>query len=497
MLGRPCRLLRKLFGSSQVQSNGRCTISLNFPQHSECRIAAKQTMEHSVEKEASHLDWEHNIAREIRHLSWPIVISLLSFAMTTLVDTIFVSRMGSSALAGVGLGSTYVFTLACFSFGIARGIKVLTSQAHGAGEETVGFVGAGLALCVGLGFVTAVLGIFGTDLLRWISATEASGLAAASYAAIRIASAPLMLVSTAIREARYGVGDSKSPMYASLLANGVNIVFDYLFIFVLGWGVEGAAWASVLSVLVQASFMLLVQRTHGFGLKGGVDWDKLKAIAIVGWPTGVQFSIEVGAFALLASMLAALSEVEMAAHQIALQVIHFTFLPALAVSEAASVLPGQAVGALRTALVMKVAKASMWLAFAYAVFCTLVLGLGAQFIADAFTDDSDLARAAAQLLLVAAIFQIADAGNAIARGVLRGTGDVKYTAVVGVICSWVCTPPLTWLLGYQLGLGALGGWIGLCVEITVCTLILWRRLKCGHWKNAADATRTQAALSVA
>ena len=446
-------------------------------------------------KETPSIDWEHDIFREVRHLSWPIVISLLSFAMTTLVDTIFVSRLGPSALAGVGLGSTYVFTLVCFSFGMARGIKVLVSQANGAGEPISGFVGAGLVLCIGLGAITALIGVPVADLLRLISATEASGAAAATYAAIRIGSAPLLLIHTALREGRYGVGDSKTPMYASLLANGINIGFDFLFIIVFEWGVAGAAWASVLSVVAQALFMLLVQRRHGFGLSGGVDWARLKAIVRVGWPTGIQFSIEVGAFALLASMLAALSEIEMAAHQIALQVIHFTFLPALAVSEAASVMAGQAVGAMRETLVLRVARASMWVAGAYAIFCTLVLALGAQLIADLFTDDTQLAKAAGQLLLVAAVFQIADAGNAIARGVLRGTGDVKYTAVVGVVCSWLFTPPLTWLLGYRLGLGALGGWIGLCVEITLCTLILWVRLNRGSWRAASARTRRSARLS--
>jgi MATE family multidrug resistance protein len=92
---------------------------------------------------------------------------------------------------------------------------------------------------------------------------------------------------------------------------------------------------------------------------------------------------------------------------------------------------------------------------------------------------------------VAAVFQVADGANMVGRAVLRGTGDVRFPAVVGVITAWVCTPPLTWLFGYRLGMGALGGWIGLCVEIFVGAAIFWTRLGSGGWRAAAAATRAE------
>jgi multidrug resistance protein, MATE family len=90
---------------------------------------------------------------------------------------------------------------------------------------------------------------------------------------------------------------------------------------------------------------------------------------------------------------------------------------------------------------------------------------------------------------VSLAFLIADAANVIARGVLRGASDVRYAAVVGIVTSWLTLPPLTWLLGGALGLGAVGGWIGLAVEIVVGAVLFWLRVIRGGWRPAAAAAR--------
>lgn len=447
-------------------------------------------MESEKENLERSLAWADNPMPELLRLSWPIAVSMLSYAVMTLVDTLFVGRLGPSALAGVGLGGMAAFTLLCGSFGLLRGIKVLVSQSLGAGRRqgAEAYLGAGLMLAAVIGIVTVLLGQLLALALPLIAATEASGQAAHGYHRVRILGAPLVLAYVALREYRYGIGDSRTPMVAVVVANIVNIVLDYVFIFGLDLGVEGAAWATVIGNVSAGSIMVYASWKRGFGL-GEARREHLRAVLRIGIPTGLQFLLEVGAFSLLAAMLAALSEVEMAAHQIAIQVIHFAFLPTLAVSEAGSVLAGQAVGARREALVHRVARLGMIVAGAYAGFCTVVLALLAEPIAAGFTDDPGLFSVAVHLLWVAAIFQIFDAANVVSRGVLRGTGDVRYPAVIGIVCAWVFTPPLTWLLGYELGLGALGGWIGLCIEIIISGVLLWRRLAGGGWRAAAAESR--------
>jgi MATE family multidrug resistance protein len=213
----------------------------------------------------------------------------------------------------------------------------------------------------------------------------------------------------------------------------------------------------------------------------------------VGLPTGLQFSLEVGAFALLTGMLAALSETEAAAHQIAIQVIHFSFLPAFAVAEAGSVLAGQAVGANRDWLVLTVARLGLVASTIYTGACTVILAFFAPLLVSGFSAEGPLAAEAVRLLYVAAVFQIFDGANIVARATLRGTGDVRFAAVVGIVTSWMFTPPLTWLLGWKAGMGAFGGWLGLSAEIIVASVILWVRLERKGWMPAAAESRRRLA----
>jgi MATE family multidrug resistance protein len=103
--------------------------------------------------------------------------------------------------------------------------------------------------------------------------------------------------------------------------------------------------------------------------------------------------------------------------------------------------------------------------------------------------DDALADRATLLVYVGLAFLVADAANVIARGVLRGASDVRYAAVVGIATSWLTTPPLAWGLGVYCGLGAVGGWIGLAVEIVLGAAVFWFRVLRGGWRPAAAAAR--------
>ena len=118
--------------------------------------------------------WIENPTAELVRLAWPIAVSMLSFGTMTLVDTLFVGRIGPAALAGVGLGGTLAFALVCFSLGLLRGTKVLVSQAVGAGrhDRLSSILGAGLLLAALLGGLTLVVGQLCGDLLLLLAATD-------------------------------------------------------------------------------------------------------------------------------------------------------------------------------------------------------------------------------------------------------------------------------------------------------------------------------------
>ncbi|MFO0711336.1 MAG: MATE family efflux transporter [Sandaracinus sp.] len=452
----------------------------------------------SVRPAGDPLAWSERPLQELVRLAWPITVSLLSFGVMTFVDTLFVSSIGTAALAGVGLAGVATFALYCFSMGLLRGVKVLASQAIGAGRrrELGPYLGAGLAVALVLGVITIGVGELVAHVLPHLAASEAAGEAAQTYLRLRVLGAPMILAFVAIRELRYGESDTRSPMVAGLAGNAVNIAFNYLFVIVLGWGVRGSATATLLGHAIELAVVALAQARVGFELRGtrlAHVWELVE----VGVPTGVQFLLEMGSFSLLTVIVSTMGEVQMAAHHIAIQVIHFSFLPTVALAEAGSVLAGQAVGAGRDELVRPVARRALAASTLYTGLWTVGLVLAGPTLVSLFTDEAELGAVALVLLHVAAVFQIADGAATVARGVLRGAGDTRVPAQLGVACAWVFTPPLAWGLGRVLGLGALGGWIGLSGEILTLAVLCWWRLERNHWQAMASASRERLAADAA
>lgn len=436
------------------------------------------------------LSWSERPGRELLRLAWPITVSTLSYATMTLASTAFVASVGADELAGVGLGAVVGFALLCFGIGLLRGAKTLVSQAVGAGRRELipELLGGALGIALALGILAMIVGHIIAPWLVAFSASPRAGHFAAEFLAIRSLGAPLVLLYVAIREARYGEGDTRGPMRASLAANAVNILADIVFILGLDLGVEGAALATILGSLTELCVL-------GWPLRAQlrrVTWraSAVRAVWAQGVPNGLQFLMEVGVFLILTIMIARMSAVDGAAHQMVLHLINVSFLPAHALAEAAAVLVGNAVGAGKDALVPRVAKRALLISSVYSGACVVAFVLlGGTVIRAMAAGDAALAERATMLVHVGTAFLVADAANVIARGVLRGASDVRYAAIVGIATSWVTTPPLAWLFGMHLGLGAVGGWVGLAIEIFAGAALFWLRVLRGGWRPAAAAAR--------
>jgi MATE family multidrug resistance protein len=132
------------------------------------------------------------------------------------------------------------------------------------------------------------------------------------------------------------------------------------------------------------------------------------------------------------------------------------------------------------------------------VFCGVVFVAGAAVLLRAFTPDLEVQRVGARLLYVAAVFELLDAVKVVTCAVLRGTGDVRVPAAVNIASAWTLVPALTWLLGVQLHLGAVGGWLALCCNLAFTAAFVSLRLARGRWLPAAQRSRDRATpLSVA
>ncbi len=238
--------------------------------------------------------------------------------------------------------------------------------------------------------------------------------------------------------------------------------------------------------------MLAIQAKSGFGL-GRARLTHVLSVFRIGVPTGSEFLLGVAAFSALVLLIARMGETDLAAHQVALQILHFAFMPAVSIGEAASVLAGRAVGANDDEQVLEVAKNALWLAGLYAAGCALIFVFGAVPLLRLFSSDAHVQRVGVRLLYVAAGFQLFDAANIVARAVLRGTGDVRVPALLAICSGWSFVPGLTWFWGIHHGFGAVGGWLALTVDISVGALLFWWRLSRGHWLPAAQLSRQRLA----
>jgi MATE family multidrug resistance protein len=163
--------------------------------------------------------------------------------------------------------------------------------------------------------------------------------------------------------------------------------------------------------------------------------------------------------------------------------IRTSFLPGIAVGEAASVLVGRALAQRRLREADRVTGAALLVAVGFMAACGVVFAAFGDGIAHAFTPDREVARVATVLLLVAAGFQILDAINIVLRGALRGAKDVRVAALIGIGVVWTCVPTAAFVLGKLAGWGAVGGWCGFIAETLLSSVLFARRWRRGAWRE--------------
>jgi MATE family multidrug resistance protein len=439
-------------------------------------------------KPLSTLPWRARPLAELIRLSWPITVSQISFSLMTAVDTMFVGSLGASALAGVALGGIATYTLLCFGIGMLRATKISVAHAVGAGQTRAAqaYLGASLWIALVLGVAFALFGQLTAAMLPGLTDGGASGAIAAEYASLRVLCAPLLLIDIALRENRQAVGDARSPMIATILANLVNVGLVAWFLFGLEWGVAGVAWASSIAQLVEALVLALRQRPYGFGLRVWLRAD-LRTVFRLGVPLGIERFFDVASFSVMVAICARMGDVDLAAHQVANQALLFAFMPSQAIGEAACVLMGQAVGAASMRTVPRVQRAALLVSFGYVTFVSCVMLLCGPYIAALFTSEQAVVARADSLFDVAAVFVWILPFYQIGQASLRAIGDVRVAAWITVLAAWGCTPVFTAVFGLGLGMGAKGGWIGIGCELGLAALLFWWRLqgRGGAWLRTA------------
>lgn len=428
--------------------------------------------------EVPELPWSASPERALVRLASPLVLQLISFSLMSLVDTLFVGRLGGTALAAVGLGSIAMLTVTSFGQSVLAAARLLVGNAVGRGQrsEVERLLGVFLRLGIGLGVLSLFAAVAVAALLPWISADFETGARAGRYAAIRALGAPAILLSAALGQWLTGQSHAKAPMRAALVANLANIPLNALFLFGLRLGTDGSALATAIAHVVELLVLVLAARgalTRAPGERptslfraayGSSNADALAALRL-GAPTGIERVLDMTAFAAVPVLLSYAGPEHIAAHQIALQVSLFAFLPLAALSDAASVLTAQAMGARAFGLIRRLVQAGLAIAIAFTALWSVLCVLLREPVAALFTGDALVLAATRPTLVAMASIQVGNAIYTVLKGILRGLGELHFVAWCTVLCAWLITPPLTYLFSVRGTLGAAGAWWAILVEV--------------------------------
>jgi MATE family multidrug resistance protein len=271
-------------------------------------------------------------------------------------------------------------------------------------------------------------------------------------------------------------------LVANLLNAGLNWVFIYGNLGSPALGVGGSAVATSISRWVMALLLVALSGKEVYGRLS--PWRRetgalgpLLRMLRLGVPIGLQYFLEYGAFAAAALLMGVLGTTQIAAHQIAINLASFTFMVPLGVSTATAVMVGHAIGAGDEDRARRAAVAGIGIGTSFMCASALAFHFFPTVFARAYSSESTVIALAAMLIPIAGVFQVFDGIQAVAAGVLRGIGDTHAPAIINVVGFWLIGLPVSWLLAFRLGGGAVGLWWGIVVGLAAVAMILLARVR--------------------
>jgi putative MATE family efflux protein len=436
------------------------------------------------------------LRRAVFLLAVPMVLELVLESTFAVVDIYFVAKLGSSAVATVGLTETLLFLLYAIGMGLAMGVTAVVARRVGEGDREAAAVSAVQAIWVAFlaSVPFAVVGIvFAQDLLRLMGADAWTLENGYPYMQWALGGNAVIMLLFTINAIFRGAGDAAAAMRVLWFANALNIVLDPILIFGFGpipaLGVEGAAIATTIGrgagVLLQL-WILFRGGQHLVVLRSQIVWHAAILWSIVRTSLGGigQMIVAMTAWIFLMRILAAIGSEAVAGATIAIRIMMFTMMPAWGMSNAAATLVGQNLGAHEPAR----AEASVWRIGAYnMVYLILVAILFFSLPAELmgiFTDDAAVIATGAEWLRILSYSLFVYGWWMVSVQAFNGAGDTITPTWINVVFFWLIQIPLSWALAVALGWQQSGVFWGVFIsETSVGLFTLWLFTR-GKWKTA-------------
>ena len=430
-------------------------------------------------------------------LASPVVLGMLGHTFVAFADNIMVGQLGTAELAAVSLGNSLVMMFMYVGIGFSTAITPLVAEADGANRpsEAKNVMKHGLLLCTALGILLFLMIMACKPLLYMAKQPPEVVELAIPYLDLVAFSIIPMLIFQAFRQFSEGMSQTKFPMYATILANVLNVMINYLLIFgAFGFpklGIVGAAVGTLISRVVMLLF-LYVQlfskpKYHDFVTRFNFKIIEAKMLLKqinLGLPSSMQVFFEVAIFTAAIWLSGVLGKNDQAANQIALNLSSMTYMVGIGLSVAAMVRVGNQKGLNNFSELRRIAKSVFLLTLMVEVIFAAIFIICKNWLPTIYLDLDDVINSAdnievigiaTKLLFVAAFFQISDGVQVVVLGALRGLQDVKIPTAITFLAYWLIGFPVCYYLGLHTELKTTGIWIGLLLGLTASAVMLYIR----------------------
>ncbi len=430
-------------------------------------------------------------------LAAPVMLGMLGHTFVSFVDNIMVGQLGTAELAAVSLGNSFMFIGMSLGIGFSTAITPLIAEADASQDFVKGKLvfKNGLFLCTVLGVLLFLMVFFAKPLMYLMKQPNEVVELAIPYLDLVAFSLIPLIIFQGFKQFSDGLSMTRYPMYATVLANIVNIVLNYVLIFgKFGFpemGIVGAAYGTLASRIVMVWYLWFLlkgkEKSKAFvtQIKFFVlDKLMLKKILNLGTPSAMQMFFEVAIFTAAIWLSGLLGKNPQAANQIALNLSSMTFMVAMGLSVASMIRVGNQKGLQAYFELRRIAYSLFVMGLIFAFIFGIMFLIGHQFFPKLYVDFNDVAnfkdnqevvKIASQLLIASAIFQISDSMQVIILGALRGLQDVKIPTVITFVSYWLVGFPISWFLGKETVYGSFGIWLGLLAGLTTAAILLYFR----------------------
>lgn len=437
-----------------------------------------------------------SLNRQLFHLAWPSLVENLLQTMLGVVDLIFVGKLGADAIAGVGLGSQLMFTLVVAFMGISVGTTALVARAIGRRDPHDAYRVAKQSLVVTaiLSVAIAVLGVvFAEPVLNLMGATPTVAQLGSQFLKITSLFSIFIGVMFVAGGTLRGAGDTRTPMLITFFINLVNIALDYGLIFgnfgLPTLGAIGSAYATTAARGVGAVLLLvaLFWQNRALVVPWRGDWrlDKklVKRLSNIGLPAaGENIIFQLGLLT-FSTLILSLGTADVAAMNVAFNIMNFSLLPAFAFGVAATTLVGQNLGADNVPRAEASARQALKSGLLWMCAMGGVFIIFREQLVQLYTTESDVVHLGGMLLIMIALMQPFQSVAVILASALRGAGDTRATMLITMFSTWGLRVGAGYFFGIALGLGLFGIWLGWCSDFFVRAVLVWLRFRTGKWKT--------------